>query len=506
MAKNTGIIDFFETLIAQSGFRDYLVAAPGALEKIAKLNRFFDEVNNLAQQKRDAKIGDLLRYIEILKSYNLMVKAPIQNNAGRCVELMTAHKSKGLEFEYVYLTGGYDTHWGNKRNSKLFDVPMLGAKVQSFDPIEDERRLFYVALTRAKKQVLISYSRIGLDGREQLPSQFIQEIDPVLVEVQSVDELEQLFVKQRGVFVEKVNHGISFEDKEYLRGLFLQQGLSATALNQYLKCPWDYFFHNLLRLPTAKSKFQLYGTAIHNTLKDFFDKYSREEDMTLEMLLITFEYYLKRQPLIQQDFNETLEKGRAALEGYYKAYYPSWSRRLFTEFKIPAVFYHIEINGKQENIILSGQLDKIELQDNNDVKVVDYKTGKPKTHNEIMGKTKNSDGDYYRQLLFYKILLDSYEDGKYRMIAGEIDFIESDSKDTFKKEYFEMNNEDIAEVKKTITRVAQEIYDFTFWDSTCENDCEFCRLRQLVKDREAKQLKRSTVSTAVSADLSKNNP
>lgn len=488
-AKNVGIIDFFETLVTQSGFIDYLIAAPGALEKMAKLDRFFSEVMNLAQQKRDAKIGDLLKYIDILRSYNLMVKAPIQNETGRSVQLMTAHRSKGLEFEYVYIVGVYDSKWGNKRNSQLFDVPLMGTPNQTFDsvdPLEDERRLFYVALTRAKKAVSMSYSRLGIDGRELLPSQFIGEIDPTLLELASVAEFE----KEHGhmhahKFAEKVNHGISFENKEYLRSVFLDQGISATGLNQYLKCPWNYFFNNLLRIPTAKSKYQMYGTAIHATLKDFFEKYAREEDMTLELVLQSFEYNLKRQPLNQIDFNETLKKGREALEGYYKTYYPSWPRRIFTEFSVPAIHFPVEIEGLIINIKLGGILDKIELRDNDDVVVIDYKTGKPKTHNEIMGKTKTADGDYYRQLMFYKILLDGYDSGKYNMVAGEIDFIEADSKGNQKKEHFEIVDEDMQEVKNTISRVAGEIYNFTFWEAGCnEKDCEFCRLRNLIKERE----------------------
>ncbi|MBX4198530.1 ATP-dependent helicase [Candidatus Parcubacteria bacterium] len=503
VAKNSGIIDFFETIISQSGFVDYLVAQPGALEKMAKLDRFFDEIKNLAEQKRDAKIQDLLKYIEILKSYNLMVKAPIQQGGKNAVQLMTAHKSKGLEFEYIYIIGAYDTHWGNKRSLRVFDIPLAGLKAQGIDPLEDERRLFYVALTRAKKEVHISYSTLSLDGRELLPSQFVSEIDPKLLESVSTEKFETEHSKKHThAFTERIHHGISFEDKEYLRSLFLEQGISATALNQYLKCPWDYFFNNLLKIPRAKTKYQMYGTAIHHTLKEFFDKYAKEEDILSELFIETFEHNLKREPLNQRDYDEALKKGKEALRGYYKTYYPSWTRRLFTEFSIPAVFFPVQLgDGKVEEILICGKLDKIELSDNNTVTVVDYKTAKPKTHNEIMGKTKNSDGDYYRQLMFYKILLDGYDKGTYKMKAGEIDFIEPDSKDKYHKERFEMVEADIEEVKKTISRVAHEIYNFTFWDKVCEDDCEFCRLRQLVKEREKEfEVKNLPVPTSVPVD------
>jgi DNA helicase-2/ATP-dependent DNA helicase PcrA len=67
-------------------------------------------------------------------------------------------------------------------------------------------------------------------------------------------------------------------------------------------------------------------------------------------------------------------------------------------------------------------LDKLEFIDGDIVNVVDYKTGKPKTRNELMGETKNANGDYYRQLVFYKLLLKYWNDGKYNMQSGIIDF------------------------------------------------------------------------------------
>src|SRR5581483_3428541 len=104
-----------------------------------------------------------------------LIKRPLKNPWQKTVRLMTAHRSKGLEFEYVYIIQAFDGHWGNKRTSQLIKIPWQLLGIEGFEGVdanEDERRLFYVAMTWAKKSVLISYSKVSLDGREQLPSQF----------------------------------------------------------------------------------------------------------------------------------------------------------------------------------------------------------------------------------------------------------------------------------------------------------------------------------------------
>ena len=144
--------------------------------------------------------------------------------------------------------------------------------------------------------------------------------------------------------------------------------------------------------------------------------------------------------------------------------------------------FHINGIMLDENIRLTGVLDKVEFIDGNVVNVVDYKTGKPKTRNELEGKTKNADGNYFRQLIFYKILLDRFENGKLEMQSGIIDFIEPDEKEKFHKEIFEISKEDTEMLVEKIKQVAGEILNLSFWNTKCDKkDCEFCSLREMMK-------------------------
>ncbi|MCH8049983.1 PD-(D/E)XK nuclease family protein, partial [Patescibacteria group bacterium] len=128
---------------------------------------------------------------------------------------------------------------------------------------------------------------------------------------------------------------------------------------------------------------------------------------------------------------------------------------------------------------LRGDLDKIELFENErSVNVVDYKTGKPKSRNHIEGKTKTSNGDYKRQLVFYQLLLELHDNGRFEMVSGEIDFIEPDDNNRYHKEYFEIGDDEVRVLQNLIVDTSMEILDLAFWDSRCDKkDCEHCALR-----------------------------
>jgi DNA helicase-2/ATP-dependent DNA helicase PcrA len=484
LAKNKNIVDFFETIVRQSGFLDHVLSLQGSYDKLNKLEVFFGEIKRAAENHKDYKLKELMHYLDTLAEHNILIKSEKNSTISQGVRLMTAHRSKGLEFDYVYIVGVYEGHWGNRRNVEHFKIPLGKAKSVEYEAIDDERRLFYVTLTRARKGLSISYSKEGIDKREQLPAQFIEEIDSKLIEEIDTKKIEEKLSDKKKVFsfAPQLNFGIDVTDKKYLRTIFLEQGFSVTALNKYLKCPWDYFFETLVRIPQPETKHQLYGQAIHETLKIFFDKYKNNEDLSKKQFLDLFEGFLRRKPFSSSDYEESRTKGLEALEGYFKAYKGSWLRSLFTEFGIAGVSLPItDDEGKKHKLELRGVLDKLELENGSEVTVVDYKTRQPITRNEIEGKTKHGTGDYKRQLTFYKILLDNYEQGKYKMRQGVIDFIEPDQNGTFKREAFDITAAEVKELEQLIQKVAHEILTFTFWNTNCDDkECNSCRLRKLI--------------------------
>jgi DNA helicase-2/ATP-dependent DNA helicase PcrA len=484
VAKNKSLLEFFEIVVRESGLLEHLLSAGDAFGNMETLHAFFEEMKTLSENHKEYALSDFLKYLDILRDYNVLVKTrrSIQKNG---IRLMTAHKSKGLEFDFVYIAGAYDTHFGNRRSHDALKISLK--EIGSIEAgNEDERRLFFVAMTRAREEVVISSSEEGADGRSRMPSQFIGEIREGLSEKIDVSEMEARFLTKEEFAKEfksapKKTDGSDVKDKEFLNALFLDQGLSVTALNNYLRCPWEYFYNNLLRIPKPYTKHQMYGIAVHGALKEFFDTL-REEEKGKDFLLSRFEYHLLREPFRPAEYDESLEKGRKALGGWHDAYAGTWEKNILNEYRVSGVSLETKHEGETAHILLKGNLDKVEILSDGRVNVVDYKTAKPRSRNDIEGKTKSSEGDYKRQLVFYKLLLDRFERGKFNMQTGEIDFIEPNDRGQYKKEKFEILSEEVGELEKIILRVAEEILSLSFWNARCgEPKCESCALRSMMR-------------------------
>lgn len=480
-SRNKGLQEFFSDFIRTIGFMSHILALPDAIEKMEKLNGFYDEIQKVTERHPNKTLREFIEHIDTIEKHNLNIEKSSFGGMANRVRLMTAHKSKGLEFEHVYIVGAFDGHWGNKVKRESLRLPRVVfaplSESAADNPLDDERRLFYVALTRAKKTVTISYAKESISGREQLPSLFLGEMRPELLNSESADAIEADFLKHKGIiFAESKVVSASANDASFIRELFLQRGFSATSLNNYLSCPWKYFYQNLLRIPSAKTGHLMFGTAVHGALQDFFNAVSEEKVATKAFLLERFVEHLGREPFRDEDIKEWRKRGETSLSGYYDEYSGTWATKVKTEMDIKGILLTPEIK-------LSGKIDKLEIRnDRNEVNVVDYKTGKPKSRGEIEGSTKNSDGDIKRQLVFYNLLLNSYENGKYRMVSADVDFVEPTDSGKYKKEQYTILKEEIAELEETIKKAAEELLSLSFWDTRCDDkECDFCALRDMMR-------------------------
>jgi DNA helicase-2/ATP-dependent DNA helicase PcrA len=488
-ARNDHVMMFVEYMMRDSGLLDRVLSHPQALEKLALLEKFFSVGREVSASVPDAKVIDLIEHLDTLQTHSIAIKHGLRGASAGRVRLMTAHRSKGLEFHYVYILGVVDGHWGNKRRREL--LPLLPEVYRLFQSIEtpdgadavqdknaDERRLFYVALTRARKHVTITYHASGTDGREKLPSQFIGEINQELVEMETPDVNADSVMEKSIVFQPAIVRQLSGDEKiaqlrAFAREQFLSQGLSVSALNNYLKSPWLYFFRNLVRIPSAQNKNQSLGSAVHDALQGFFDVAKEDEVPPVEFLLEAFETSVQGRFLSAADRRDILEKGRDMLTRWYEAQDGVWTTTTENEVSIRGV-YLADTHESELPIMLTGALDKLEFEEGNerDVRVIDYKTGKPKSEKHVRGETKDSTGDYYRQLVFYKLLLRYYKEGRYRMSAGVLEFIEPTVAGKYSTLSFVISDEEVDDLEEEIKKAAQEIVSLDFWDS--EPDPEYC--------------------------------
>lgn len=459
--------DAFAAVFAESGFRGWALSRPRSRELIEGIESLFGLFRDASAALPRMTLSEALRYLDTSEAYGLSVGARDADISDR-VRLMTVHRSKGREFDYVYIVRATEKKWsGKSAPSKGFTLPLRPEDI-SYDTADDERHLFYVALTRGRKDVCITFAEKTADGTPTLPTPFIECIRPWCVEL--LDDAKE----PPNILVPVLTAGPSYSDIEYVRDLFRRRGLSATALNNYLACPWKYFFLNLIRIPDAKAAAASYGTAAHAALKEFFDAFAKGSSADAAALVASFERHLERQTMSARDLAAYREKGRVALRGYVEAYASMWHTENLTEYRIAGF-------PLSDTLTLSGSLDKIELYPDG-VVVVDYKTKQPQSRNAIEGGTKESTGDMKRQLVFYKLLLEGYAGDKFRMKAGEIDFIEPTKAGAYKKEQFIITDEEVSELRETILRVAGEIQNLSFWNTRCEDaECVWCPLGEALR-------------------------
>lgn len=476
--NNIPFDDLFVKVINESGLKEYFLKLDDRYQVLNKITVLFDEIKLHLFKNPQFNLSDFLNLLNVVKMHKVSLKAKTENNMEEGVRLLTVHKSKGLEFDWVYIINCFDGRWGNarKRGVKI-KIPWeyLGEQIKAkvdFESIEDERRLFYVALTRAKKGITLSFSKTGIEGKEQLPSQFLQEINSDFTEEINVEEFEKSFDKATLLDEIEVSN-IDPKNQEYLQSIFREKGLSITGLENFLECPWKYFFRNLVVLPDVKNKYLIFGTAIH-AIWDFYIKSRKTKNITADILVNRFKENMEMQAITEKDRRELMEKGERAIKLFYDSVAKNWPEDIQSEMNIRGVKL-------ADDIVLNGRLDMIEVLSNNgEVRVHDFKTGKVKSRTQIDGSKEGSDYNYLRQLTFYKILLDKYREGLFKMKEGVIDFVEPDEKDQFKSETFIISETEVKVLTDQIKYVANEILSLSFWDTKCDDkDCEYCKLREM---------------------------
>ncbi|OHB20675.1 MAG: hypothetical protein A2666_01400 [Parcubacteria group bacterium RIFCSPHIGHO2_01_FULL_47_10b] len=498
----------FTRLIRESGLLDSLLSSPSYIEHVNQLAALYDEIKKIMRRNPRATLIDVAAYIDTMKSHNYLLKRKIAGRYIAGVRLMTAHGAKGLEFDHVFIIHAISGVWSKKRGGAGLSLPSglgLLSDVQrtSFSQPDsddssddDDRRLFYVAMTRARKSVTITYASYNEDGREQLPTQFLDEIDDESKTIEKPEDLEQKF-SFTPVETKKQQKPNQLQEsletyRQFIAQAFNARGLNATALNTYLECPWRYLYVSLLRVPMAETKHQRYGKAIHAALSDIMDAKQR----TKQQLLQYYERALKRQPVTPEEYKELLQKGTDTLGTYFDTYAATWPLQVQTEVRMKGVIL--------DDIPLTGILDRVEYvelatgesDEQKLVRVIDYKTGKRKTRNALLGKTAAADINYYRQLVFYKLLLDLDTPRGLRMREGVIDFVEPAENGTLYTEQFEIDTKETSALTELLRKTAHDISTLAFWDYQCKDkdkdECEWCKLGEQLRGSLQKEVNHKT--------------
>ena len=351
----------------------------------------------------------------------MRISIPIEELSGspsNCVQLMTAHGSKGLEFEHVFMMKCNDgkkksESWpGGENNSGRFSYPpSLNGKDENESQLKDEenRRLFYVAMTRAKKILHLSYSD------DSAKTHFINEFEDFIDEVEVTESFEDCQPVEK-VIIPKFSEDV-------LNEILGELSLSVSTLNAFLKCPLSFYFNKGLKLPSETNEAMVFGSIIHEVLEKIYISVdgSQNSELTaktvlslkeaLELFETVFDEksYQLSSDRIKKD---AYARGRNIIENLYK-------KDGYLKDGVIAVEQHIKgiklgdiLNtnvdlSEVSDIELNGKIDKIECEEGV-IRLIDYKTGKAKNAKDKLVPPSEEEplgGDYWRQAVFYYILV-----------------------------------------------------------------------------------------------------
>ncbi|MDN3580223.1 ATP-dependent helicase [Mucilaginibacter flavus] len=475
-AVNVTVQYFFQDVIAKTGILKYIMQQTDKGGYMQMLTSFFDFLKDESRKNPDIKLSDLIATIDLMKKNGIRLDLNKIIYSDNGVNFLTAHGSKGLEFEHVFFIGCDKRTWDSKGRNNGFSLPDTLTQASSDDIAQKEeaRRLFYVAVTRAKQNLMISYAGKDKKGKDNEATQFIGEIlASTATELQYPKIMPDAMIGFIATqFSETEKPKVELLDTNYISQLLQNYTLSVTHLNNYLDCPLRFYFQCLIRVPSGKSPSATFGQAVHWALNKTYRllKENDNEFLSTEQFMNEFKWYMarNRDSFTKDEYKRRLAYGEKILPPYYEQNVNGWNKVAVTEKAIK----NIEVNG----VPIKGNLDKMEF-DGKQVTVVDYKTGKVKNaKDKLQSPTFDAPqgGDYWRQGVFYKILVDRDRTNDWEVIDTVFDFVEPVNDGEYYKQKYVISPADIELVTEQITETYAKIMAHDFNTGCGKKECQWC--------------------------------
>jgi len=430
----------------------------------------FDFIKDETAKNFKITLGELLEVVERMDENDLAISLNKIVHAEDGVNFVTAHGAKGLEFEYVFMIASSKDNWEKQRRNYQFSFSYPPALKSSDNEVseEDERRLFFVGMTRAKKFLQISYAEEDAKAKQKEKSRFTAETEidefPALVS-------EEVVFKYYEDLLRYVEPNIQLLDENLISKVVENYVLSVTNMNKYIKCPLSFYFDVILRVPSAKTKYLGFGNAVHRALNRFFIDIKKQEIFpTKEMLIQYFkegmDYFSSH--FTAMEYEDLTSYGIELLERYFDQNNEDWQTLpdVESEWRVSNVQY--------EGVPIKGDIDRVDIY-KDFVTVRDYKTGKSKTEKYRKPNKKNElGGEYWRQIVFYKILIDLDHRNSWKVKDGTIDFIQENADGKIIQQPVEISESDISLIGKEIKEVYMKIKNHEFTEMCNEERCQWC--------------------------------
>jgi DNA helicase-2/ATP-dependent DNA helicase PcrA len=461
------------------------------LELFSYLNQFYQKIKAVEENTPDLHLKDFLEAInlEIEAGETGSLKLDFADND--LVKIMTVHGAKGLEFKYVFLVNLVDKKFPTIARGEKIAVPDALVReqvaVSADSHLEEERRLFYVAATRAKDELFLTGAKDYGGVREKKPSRFIAEMGLVS------ETSPELLLSEQNEFLRDLHYlnarELAFsssvpktdQDKYPLPTKF-----SFSQLAAFANCPLQYKFAFILKIPAASDKASLiFGRVMHNTLYNLllpllsehqtaqgnlFSALESKKVIGREELLDKFVTEKRLQEIYREfwqpdGYNSKEErdkyqaKGQTALHNFLLAYRQAAPAEV--------LFLEKRFSFKIGSDIIKGTIDRVDKLADGTLEIVDYKTGKAKDKLDFKDK---------KQLILYQLFLEEFLGHKVSCLSYY--YLESGTKASFTptdKEIIKLR----LEVQTEIAAIKER--DFT---ATPSPMCAFCDFKDICEFRE----------------------
>ncbi|MBU0597113.1 ATP-dependent helicase [Patescibacteria group bacterium] len=472
----TVLYNFFD----ESGYLQYLTQEEEkgnrkVIRSIYHLRQFFDFIARYEEAVSDAPVSHFVEYFENILASGDEGKLYQPTDTPDSVNIMTVHGSKGLEFKYVFLVNLVEERFPSRRRSDSIEIPLalINEQLPEGDiHYQEERRLFYVAMTRAKECLyLVSGEDYG-GVRKKKISRFLVELEY---------DHNSTTAQQHNSTIG--NSGSSLITSQSNEGKFqyeLPKSFSFSQIRSYQTCPYQYKLSHILKIPTKGNSSFSFGDTMHKTLQKFYERMKelnnvsqtslfempqaveKIKDVTAptmgELIAMYEESWIPDWYKNKKQREDYFEKGKEILKIFYISQKDNWI--------IPAVlegWFRIKVG----DYLVNGRIDRVDQLADGSLEIFDYKTGK--------GKEKLSSDDK-DQLLIYQIAAQSLPEYKDLGNTSKLTFYYLN--DNLQTSFLGTDKE-LEKINDKIIKTLDGIKSGDFVATPNKFTCEYCDYREI---------------------------